>query len=215
MISDSAVNRKLFSFYLRHAKPQYETWSSKRIVSLKVGLPIQTEDFLNIQFKGFRGANHELYEFILADFPFMNPYDWLYLFHIVTKDVQKYEPIVEHLKRMIKCYILEIAKMDVEIASVLKKRPILKPEEEPKDIQQLKAWIIWMKHWSIFCKRKEGDEIQNCMFTLVFYGCSTNNPFFGRSKQSKLRCRHQMGFQYDSLVVIYPSLTYEDYGKYF
>ncbi|CAI9296084.1 unnamed protein product [Lactuca saligna] len=80
MISDSTVNRKLFLLYLKYAKPHYETWSLNRIMELKVGLLIQTEDFLNIQFKGFRGANHMLHEFTLADFPFMDPYDWLPLF---------------------------------------------------------------------------------------------------------------------------------------
>ncbi|CAI9294564.1 unnamed protein product [Lactuca saligna] len=54
LISDSVVNQKLFSFYLKVAKAQYETWSLKRIVSVKPGFPVQTEDFLNIEFKGFR-----------------------------------------------------------------------------------------------------------------------------------------------------------------
>ena len=51
----------------------------------------------------------------------MNPYDWISLFYIVMKDKKKYEPIIMHLKMMIMCYILEIANMDVEITSVLKK----------------------------------------------------------------------------------------------
>lgn len=75
MISNNAVNRKLFSFYLKYVKPQYQTGSLKRIMGLKVGFPVQTENFLNIQFKGFRGANHVVHEFTLADLPFMNPYD--------------------------------------------------------------------------------------------------------------------------------------------
>lgn len=72
----------------------------------------------------------------------MNPFDWISLFNIVLKDEKKYEPIVARLKRMFICYILEIAKMDVEIASVLKKRPILKPEEQTKDIHKLKVGVI-------------------------------------------------------------------------
>ena len=95
---------------------------------------MELEDFLNIQFEGFRGANHILDEFTLAELPFMNPYDWISLFHIVLKDEKKYEHIVAHLKRMIICYILKIAKIDVEIASVMKKMPILKPQEQPKNI---------------------------------------------------------------------------------
>ncbi|CAI9272002.1 unnamed protein product [Lactuca saligna] len=79
-------------------------------------------------------SNHILDEFTLVDLPFLNQYDWISLFHIVTKEEKKYEPIVAHfLKRMLICYIQEIAKMDVEITSVLKKKPILKLEEQLKD----------------------------------------------------------------------------------
>lgn len=166
LISDSAVNWKLFLFYLKYAKPQYETWSLKRIVAVKPGLPVQTKYFLKIQFKGFRGFNHILDEFTLADLPFMNPYNWIPLFYIIMKDENKYEPILAHFKRMIICYILEISKMDVKISSVLKKRPILKPLEQPKDIQKLKVGAIQKEHWSIVYKRKDGDVVQNYMFFL-------------------------------------------------
>ena len=94
---------------------------------MKPGLPVQTEDFLNIEFNGFRGDNHIVDKFTLADMPFMNPYGRISLFYIITKNEKKHEPIFAHLKGMIICYIHEIEKMDVEIASVLKKRPILKP----------------------------------------------------------------------------------------
>lgn len=67
---------------------------------------------------------------------------------------------------MIKCYILEVVKMDVEISYALKKKPILKQEEEPTDIEHLKVGIIRKKHWSIFYKIKEGEVVQNCMFFL-------------------------------------------------
>ncbi|CAI9289146.1 unnamed protein product [Lactuca saligna] len=52
---------------------------------------------------------------------------------------EKYKSIVAHMKRMLICYIYEIAKMDIEIRSVLKKRPNLKPEEEPKDLHKPKV----------------------------------------------------------------------------
>lgn len=41
LISNNATNRKLFLFYLKYAKPQYEPWSLKRIVGLKVCIPVQ------------------------------------------------------------------------------------------------------------------------------------------------------------------------------
>ncbi|CAI9279837.1 unnamed protein product [Lactuca saligna] len=123
-------------------------------MDLKVGLPVQIEEFLNVQFKCFQGANHVLHEFNLANMPFMNSYDWISLFYIVAKNVKKYETIYEHLKRMINCYILEIAKMDVEIASVLKKRPILKSFNQSENIQHLKGCLIGEKHWIIIYTMK-------------------------------------------------------------
>ncbi|CAI9300384.1 unnamed protein product [Lactuca saligna] len=56
--------------------------------------------------------------------------------------------------------------MDVEITSVLKKKLILKLEEQPKYIQHLKAGLIWKKHWTIVYKRQEGEVIQNDMLFL-------------------------------------------------
>lgn len=78
----------------------------------------------------------------MADLPFMNLYDWISLFYIVAKDVKKFKPIYEHLKRMIKCYILEIAKIDLEIASDLKIKPILKPTNPPQNIENMKGGVI-------------------------------------------------------------------------
>ncbi|CAI9290086.1 unnamed protein product [Lactuca saligna] len=59
----------------------------------------RTEDFLNIQFKGFKEANQIMNESTLADFLFMNPYDWISLFLIVMKDEQKCEPVFANLKK--------------------------------------------------------------------------------------------------------------------
>lgn len=56
-------------------------------------------------------------EFTLTDLPCMNSYDWILLFNIVLMDEKKYEPIVVHLRRILICYMHEIAKMDVEIWS--------------------------------------------------------------------------------------------------
>ena len=56
--------------------------------------------------------------------------------------------------------------MDVKITLVLKKRPIMMPKEEPKDIKKLKVGIIRKEHWSIVSKRKDGDVVQNSMFFL-------------------------------------------------
>ncbi|CAI9295671.1 unnamed protein product [Lactuca saligna] len=166
LISDGSVNQKLFSFYLKYAKAQYKYQSLKKISVVNVKSSVQTEDFLNIQFKGFGGANHIMDEFTLEDLPFMNPYDWISLLNLVMKDEKKYAPIVAHLKRIIIFYILDIANLDVEIASVLKKRPILKPKEQPKDIQKMGVGIIQKEHCIIVYNRKQGEAIQKSIFFL-------------------------------------------------
>lgn len=164
--SNNTINRKLFNFYLKYGKPQYESWTLKRIVALKVGLPVDTKDFPNINFKRFCGSNHVLHEFTLDDFPFMNPYDWISIFNIVAKDVRKYQPIFDHLKKIIKCYILEFAKMYIEIASVLNRKPIMKPFEELEDIHDLRVGLIDNEYWSIMYKKKEDGVLENHMFFL-------------------------------------------------
>ncbi|CAI9270001.1 unnamed protein product [Lactuca saligna] len=139
----------LFSLYLKYGKPQFKIWSLQKIVVVKVYAPVPTENFISIKFKGFRGTSRSEDEFTLADLPCMNLYDWISLFLILSKDEQKYEPIVAHLKRMLICYIHEIAKMDVEITYVLKKKPILKPEEESKDLHKMKLGKIRKDNWSV------------------------------------------------------------------
>ncbi|CAI9290582.1 unnamed protein product [Lactuca saligna] len=113
---------KLKKLSSKYAKPRFKTWSLKKICALRVKSPVQT------LFKGFMGTNQIMDEFNMAYLPFMNPYDWISLLLIVKKYEQKYEFIVAHLKRMPICYVHEIAKMEIDIAYVLKKRTILKPE---------------------------------------------------------------------------------------
>lgn len=78
--------------------------------------------------------------------------------------------------------------MDVEIASVLKKRPIMKSSDQPNDIQYLKGGIIGREHWSIVYKMKEGAEIKNCVFVLRdkrLYSTSSLNSILVRAEANK------------------------------
>lgn len=88
------------------------------MVAVKIYAPFQADNFINVRFKGFRGSSRTEFEFTLADLQCINPNDWILLFLILSKDEQKYEPIVSHLKRMMICYIHEVEKMDIEIAVV-------------------------------------------------------------------------------------------------
>lgn len=54
----------------------------------------------------------------------------------VAKDVVKYEPIVHFSRMMLQAYIIEITKMDVDIATVLTRKPILKPFPFPNDVEK-------------------------------------------------------------------------------
>ncbi|CAI9289097.1 unnamed protein product [Lactuca saligna] len=72
--TDSGANPLLFSFYLKHIKPQYKTWSASKITAMKVIGPIETDRFPNVKFKVARGSSIQVHEFTLADLPYLNPY---------------------------------------------------------------------------------------------------------------------------------------------
>lgn len=98
------------------------------MVVVKVYAHFSVDGLINVKYKGFRGSSRTEFDFTLADLPCMNPNDWILMFLIFSKNEQTYEPIVAHLKRILICYIHEVAKMDIEIASVLKTKSIVNPE---------------------------------------------------------------------------------------
>lgn len=54
--ADKGVDQVLFPFYLKHMRPQYETWSVEKITVVKVFGPIETDSFINARFKVARGS---------------------------------------------------------------------------------------------------------------------------------------------------------------
>nr|KAJ0212697.1 hypothetical protein LSAT_V11C400209080 [Lactuca sativa] len=74
------------NFYLKHMKPQFETWSASKIVAVKVTGPIATESFPNAQFKVVRGSARQTCEFTLADFRCLNPNDWMVIYNILLQE---------------------------------------------------------------------------------------------------------------------------------
>ncbi|CAI9279050.1 unnamed protein product [Lactuca saligna] len=68
-ISNNDANQMLFSFYLKYGKPQFKTWSWKKIVVVKVYAPVPTENFINIKSKEFRGTIRVENDFTLANLP--------------------------------------------------------------------------------------------------------------------------------------------------
>lgn len=100
---------------------------------------------------------------MLADLPLMNPFDWILILNIVSRDPIKYEPICSYIKRLLKAHIIEIAKMDIEISSVLNKRPIVKHMEPQENIDSLKAGFTENKNWGVVIK-VENEFPKKCVF---------------------------------------------------
>ena len=106
------VDRDLLEFYLEFAQPQYLTWSSKKIMTVKVLKPNSAGKFINVKFKVTRGSEGSTHSFTLADLPNLNPHDWILLNNILLSNPQEYQPIIDHVKWMLECYIHELAKVD-------------------------------------------------------------------------------------------------------
>lgn len=124
-------------------KPQYETWSIHKIVAVKVIGPIETGSFPNAKFYVARGSTCQTYKFTLADLPCLNPHDWIVLYNMLLREKQKYEPVMIHLKLMIKSYIQEVGTTDVDIATVLRTKPSVVPKEAPNNFEKLKPGKIY------------------------------------------------------------------------
>ncbi|CAI9290869.1 unnamed protein product [Lactuca saligna] len=57
---------------------------------------------------------------------------------MLLREKEKYEHAMSHLQLIIKSYIQEVSLMDVNITTVLKKKPTAVPKEAPKDFENLK-----------------------------------------------------------------------------
>ncbi|CAI9285120.1 unnamed protein product [Lactuca saligna] len=188
--SDNDANLMLISIYLWHGKPQYQTWSSKKITAVKVFGLIETNSFINARFKASQGASKPIVESSLAYLSCLNPYYWISLFNFLSKDEQKFEPIVAHLKRMLVSYIQEIGKMDVEIMAVLWKKPTVQPKEALNNVTKIKFGRIQKDNWSVTFQEsdKDGTNVQKCLFSLLdkhLYSTSCLNYIVGIIEQCK------------------------------
>lgn len=84
-MTNSAVNKTQFKFYVTHSKPQHEVWSLKKIVAVKKYKKEKTDGYTNYNFTMLKGLNYEVYEFSFFDLPIMNPYDWFMLFSLLKQ----------------------------------------------------------------------------------------------------------------------------------
>ncbi|KAL7588162.1 hypothetical protein Lser_V15G40899 [Lactuca serriola] len=158
------VDRELIEFYLKAARPQYQTWSAQKIVNVRVLKPYTEGRFINVRFKVIRGSSRTEHLISLADLPNLNPHDWIVLHNILLMNEAEYGPIIDHLKRMLVCYIMEVALMDQEVATVFKKKPKIAPVGSASDLNQMKMGKIDPKRNSVMFTGVEG---QKCLFALA------------------------------------------------
>ncbi|KAL7604320.1 hypothetical protein Lser_V15G18157 [Lactuca serriola] len=159
------VDRDLVEFYLKAAQPQYQTWSAQKIANIRVLKPFRQGNFTNVRFKVLRGSAKTEHAISLADLPNLNPHDWIILHNILLTNEAEYGPIIDHFKRMLVCYIMEVAKMDQEIASIFKKKPTISPVGSASDLNMMQMGKIDPKQNFVMFTRNEG---QKCLFTLAY-----------------------------------------------
>ncbi|KAL7582410.1 hypothetical protein Lser_V15G45692 [Lactuca serriola] len=158
------LDRELIDFYLEAARPQFLTWSAQKIVNVRVMKPFAVGRFTNIKFKLIRGSARTAHMISLADLPNLNPHDWIVLYNILLTNEAEYGPILDHVKRMLACYIMEVALMDQEVATVFKKKPKVKLVGSASDLNTMKMGKIDSRRNSVMFTRAEG---QKCLFALA------------------------------------------------
>ncbi|KAL7586307.1 hypothetical protein Lser_V15G38798 [Lactuca serriola] len=158
------VDRDLINFSLKAAQPQYQTWSVQKIVNVRVLKPYSEGNFVNVWFKVLRGSAKTKHAISLADLPNLNPHDWIILHNILLTNEDEYGLIIDHFKRMLVCYIMEVALMDQEIASVFKKKPTISLVGSASDLNLMQMGKIDSKRNSVMFTRNEG---QKCLFALA------------------------------------------------
>lgn len=158
------VDRDLVEFYLKAAQIQYQTWNAQKIINVRVLKPFREGNFTNVRFKVLRGSAKTEHAISLADLPNLNPHDWLILHNILLTNEVEYGPIIDHFKRMLVCYIMEVAKMDQEIASIFKKKPTISLVGSASDLNMMQMGKIDPKRNFVMFTRNEG---QKCLFALA------------------------------------------------
>nr|KAJ0210445.1 hypothetical protein LSAT_V11C400208170 [Lactuca sativa] len=77
---------------------------------------------------------------------------------------REYQPIIDHVKHMLVCYIHEVVKMDQEIASAKHKRTTIKTMGKAGNVNTMIKGKIDSKYHTVMFIKREG---QKCLFALV------------------------------------------------
>ncbi|CAI9276573.1 unnamed protein product [Lactuca saligna] len=109
----------------------------QNITTINVSGSIVTGGFVKAKSKVTRGSENVLHEFTYVDMSNRNPHNWIMLVKFLMLEEQKYEPILAHIKRMLVLYICEVAKLQIEIVVVLKRKPTINPIGRASDISEM------------------------------------------------------------------------------
>ena len=88
---------------------------------------------------------------------------------------------------MIRAYILDVAKMDIEIGNVLNRKPTMKPFQVHDNIGWFQSRFIENERWGIAYKMKEREEMKHCMLFLRekhLYSTSILNQMIAKANKS-------------------------------
>lgn len=131
---------------------------------------------------------------------------------------------MSHLQLMIKSYIQEVGLVDVDIATVLKKKPTAVSKEAPKDLEKLKPWKIckegsflvyqsWERTEANFCRSNfylEDKHLYNT--TCLEFILDLITMFKGNHKYD-VKCSSDMILWYIQVLKMMQSFIPKIYGE--
>lgn len=132
-------------------------------------------EFTNFKLTTMRGTNNEKYEFSFVDIPIMNPYYWIVIFGMLKKHESKFGSQLQHLKKMIRCYVMELHKMGIEVARSLGKNTSLKACDQPNHLEELRDGLIQKDPSGIVYKVHEYRKVLNKIMFLKDIHCFKSN----------------------------------------
>ncbi|KAI3682221.1 hypothetical protein L2E82_50084 [Cichorium intybus] len=70
--------------------------------------------------------------------------------------------LAEHVKKLLMGYVLEILKLDIEVAALLNSTPKYKPEKPTSDLKRRRFGKIYLEEWNVTPLRKEMIQLKGC-----------------------------------------------------
>ena len=159
---DEAMNRILIDFYAKKSKPQQEVWSSLPIKTIPRmrRTDLISKAFYNWEFEITRGTEMKKSVISFADFPLMNPSDWINIYQIMVLKCEEYlQPHIRVFKLLMQNYIFEMPKYDVVAAEMMKRPPHeVKPIYVDYGINA--DGLITKEPWGIVVKLTVGETVK-------------------------------------------------------